>query len=339
MSSATPANLASTVRASRVVTSSWGLAWRRFKRHKVALVGGSVVLLFALLAVAAPWISPYDYRDQNRQLRLSAPSMDLSPQMATEKCLVSSTVFWECGVHPFGTDDLGRDILTRVLHGGRISLMVGFVAAFLSTLLGSLLGAFAGYTGGKLDSIISRFVDIMLSLPQIPLLLILSALLSNRQVALGQMLDQALGDAKSIVIIITVIISFSWMSTARLVRGEVLSLKQREFSDAAKALGASHLRIVLRHLLPNAVAVIIVQFSLMMGEAILVESGLSFLGLGIQPPAVSWGNMLAGAQGLLFRTNGIYVALFPGFFIFLTVLCFNLLGDGLRDAMDPRSIR
>ena len=339
MSSSTPALSPRAKRSSRDVTSSWGLAWQRFKRHKVALGGGFVVFLFALLAVAAPWLSPYDYRDQNRQLRFSAPSLELSQQLATEKCLVPRMAFWECGVHPFGTDQLGRDTLTRVFHGGRISLLVGFFAAFLSTLLGSLLGAFAGYAGGKLDSVISRFVDIMLSLPQIPLLLILSALLSNREVVLGQILDQMLGGSKSIVIIITVIIAFSWMTAARLVRGEILSLKQREFSDAARALGASHLRIVLRHLLPNAVAVIIVQFSLMMGEAILVESGLSFLGLGIQEPAVSWGNMLSGAQGFLFRTNGVYQAIFPGLFIFLTVLCFNLLGDGLRDAMDPRNIR
>jgi len=315
------------------------LAWRRLSRHKVALLGGTVVLVFALLVTLAPWISPYDFRDQNRLLRFSSPTLALSSSLSTEKCLTPSTVVWECGIHPFGTDQLGRDILTRVLYGGRVSLLVGFVGALLSTILGSILGAFAAYIGGVVDMVISRLIDIMLSMPQIPLLLILSALLSNRQVALGQVLDEWLGSSKSIFIIITVFISFYWMATARLVRGEVLSLKQREFSDAARALGGSHWRIVLRHLLPNAMAVIIVQFSLMMGEAILVESGLSFLGLGIQPPAVSWGNMLSGAQGFLFRTNGIWLAVFPGLFIFLTVLFFNLMGDGLRDALDPRSVR
>jgi len=326
-------------RISPASNSSWALAWRRFRRHKVALGGGAVVLTFVLLALFSPWISPYDYRNQNLSLRFQAPDLSLAASAQADKCLQPRTLLWECGVHPFGTDQLGRDVLTRVLHGGRVSLLVGFLAAFLSTLLGSLLGAFAGYIGGVIDSIISRFIDIMLSLPQIPLLLILSALLSNRDVALGQWLDDWLGGSKSIIIIISVIILFSWMGTARLVRGEILSLKQREFSDAARALGSSHWRVVVRHLIPNAMAVIIVQFSLMMGESILVESGLSFLGLGIQPPAVSWGNMLSGAQGFLFRTNGIFIAVFPGLFIFLTVLCFNLLGDGLRDALDPRSVR
>lgn len=315
------------------------LAWRRLSRHRVALVGATVVFVFAVMAILAPWISPYDFRDQNRLLRFSSPSLALSERLSSEKCLTPSTLVWPCGIHPFGTDQLGRDILTRVLYGGRVSLLVGFVGALLSTILGSILGAFAAYIGGILDMVISRLIDIMLSMPQIPLLLILSALLNNREVALGQLLDEWLGGSKSIFIIITVFISFYWMATARLVRGEVLSLKQREFSDAARALGGSHFRIVLRHLLPNAMAVIIVQFSLMMGEAILVESGLSFLGLGIQPPAVSWGNMLSGAQGFLFRTNGIWLAIFPGLFIFLTVLFFNLMGDGLRDALDPRSVR
>jgi len=339
MVSAAPSTAAPRREQPQRATSSWALAWQRFSRHKVGIAGGAVVLFFAIVALGAPWISPYDFRDQNRLLRFSTPTLELSTRMSSEKCLVENTLLWACGIHPFGTDQLGRDTLTRVLYGGRVSLLVGFVGALLSTVLGSLLGAFSAYIGGKVDVVISRLIDIMLSMPQIPLLLILSALLNNRQVALGQVLDGLLGGSKSVVIIITVFILFYWMATARLVRGEVLSLKQREFSDAARALGSSHLRIILHHLLPNAMAVIIVQFSLMMGEAILVESGLSFLGLGIQPPAVSWGNMLSGAQGFLFHTNGIYMAVFPGLFIFLTVLCFNLLGDGLRDALDPRSVR
>ena len=239
-------------------------------------------------------------------------------------------------MHPFGTDDLGRDILTRVLHGGRVSLLVGFTAAFASTLLGSLVGALAGYWGGFLDAVVSRFIEIMLSIPQLPLLLILVGLLANPEVKLATILGDLLGGSKSIVIIIVVIIALSWMSTARLVRGQVLSLRQREFVEAAKALGTPNGRIVFRHLLPNTVSVIIVQATLMTGEAILIESGLSFLGLGIQPPAVSWGNMLSRAQGFLYYPNGVYIAFFPGLFILLTVLCANFVGDGLRDALDPR---
>jgi peptide/nickel transport system permease protein len=213
---------------------------------------------------------------------------------------------------------------------------VGFVAAIASTLLGSALGALAAYFAGRLDTLISRFTDIMLSIPTFPLLLILTGLLANRDLPLSAYLSDVLGPAKSIVIIITVIVALSWMGTTRLVRGEILSLREREFIDAARAIGASHTRIILHHLLPNTLHLIIVQATLMIGEAILIESGLSFLGLGIQPPAVSWGNMLSRAQEFFYYPNGIYIALFPGLFIFLTVLCFNFVGDGLRDALDPR---
>jgi peptide/nickel transport system permease protein len=336
--------------------STWQLVWRRFRRHKLAILGTSVVLLFILLAIFAPWLSPYDFTYQNRHLLLRqcgelpagqigsprpcAPSFAIpqDPQLVGE-CVRPAVLFWPCGVHPFGTDDLGRDLLTRVLHGGRISLTVGFVAALVATLLGTLLGGIAAYFGGPLDAVLSRFTDMMLSVPTLPLLLILTGLLASRDVPLTDYLGQVFGSSKSVFVIIVVIVVLSWMSTARLVRGEVLSLRERDFTEAAHSIGASHARIILRHMLPNAIAVVIVQATLQVGDAILTESGLSFLGLGIQPPAVSWGNMLAGAQDFVFTPNGIYMAFFPGLFIFLTVLCFNFLGDGLRDALDPRGKR
>jgi peptide/nickel transport system permease protein len=301
------------------------------------MLGGAILLILIIGAILAPYLTPYDYARQNRRALFSAPSLGVPEDPALiGRCVRPSVLGWRCGAHPFGTDDLGRDILARVLQGGRVSLTVGFVAAILSTMLGALIGALAGYWGGLTDSVVSRFVDIMLSIPQLPLLLILVGLLANPQVRLASLLSESLGDSKSIVIIVLVIILMSWMRTARLVRGQILSLREREYTEAARALGASNTRIILRHLLPNTVSVIIVEATLMTGEAILIESGLSFLGLGIQPPAVSWGNMLSRAQEFLYYPNGIYIALFPGLFIFLTVLCANFVGDGLRDALDPR---
>jgi len=315
-------------------SSTWRLAWRRFRRHRLALFGGAVIFLLVAGAIFAPWLSPYEFSRTNLRLRFHPPS--LRPAEIQSRCVRPQALFWKCGVHPFGTDDLGRDILTRVLYGGRVSLLVGFAAGLASTILGALIGATVAYFGRGLDAVVSRFVDTMLSIPQFPLLLILTGLLASREVSVAVFLSEALGEAKSIVIIIVVITLLSWMGAFRLVRGEVLSLREREFILAARAAGASRTRIILRHLIPNSAHVLIVQATLMVGEAILIESGLSFLGLGIQPPAVSWGNMLSRAQEYLYYPNGIYIALFPGLFIFLTVLCFNFLGDGLRDALDPR---
>ena len=316
--------------------SYWRYAWRRFRRHRLALGAGIVLLVLIMGAIFAPWLTPYQYSRQNRSNMFAAPSLSVPDDQVADKCARPQVLWWRCGVHPFGTDDLGRDILARVLHGGRVSLIVGFSAAFISTLLGTLIGAIAGYWGGALDALTSRLIEIMLSIPQLPLLLILVGLLANPEVRFGVILTGFLGDSKSIVMIIVVIILLSWMSTARLVRGQVIALRQRDFVEAARAVGASRVRIVLRHLLPSVTSVIIVQATLMTGEAILIESGLSFLGLGIQPPAVSWGNMLSRAQGFLYYPNGVYIAFFPGLFILLTVLCANFVGDGLRDALDPR---
>jgi peptide/nickel transport system permease protein len=320
--------------------AGWKMTWRRFRRHKVAMIGGSIILVFIFLAIFAPLISPYDPARSNLTLIRTAPSFDapLEPTLA-RGCNTTQALLWKCGVHPFGTDDLGRDILTRVMYGGRVSLLVGFVAAIAGSIIGTLFGAIAALWGGAADSIISRFVEIMLSIPQLPLLLIIVGILSNPSLALTIRLKDMFGDSLSIVIIISVIVALSWMGITRLVRGEILSLREREYVDAAHALGFSKLRIIVRHLIPNVSHVIIVQTTLQVGEAILVESGLSFLGLGIQPPAVSWGSMLALAQSYLFYPNGVFIAFFPGIFIILTVLAFNFLGDGMRDALDPRSVQ
>ncbi|MBI1730004.1 ABC transporter permease [Candidatus Acetothermia bacterium] len=336
--------------------SAGQLAWRRFRRHKGAIVGISFITFFVLVAILAPILSPYEPTEQNRQLLLRecgglppgqfgaahpcGPITEVpSDSRLVGHCIRPEVLIWECGLHPLGTDQLGRDILTRVMYGGRVSLIVGFVAALAATLLGAMLGGFAAFFGGRIDVLISRFIDIMLSIPTLPLLLITSGLLATSDAAFIKNMRAALGDSESIVIIILVIVLLSWMSTARLVRGEILSLRERDFIQAAHSMGFSKLRIIVRHLLPNTMHLIIVQATLWVGDAILTESGLSFLGFGIKEPTVSWGNMLAMAQDLIFQPNGIFVALFPGICIFLTVLCFNFLGDGLRDALDPRGRR
>ncbi len=274
----------------------WQLAWMRFTRHRLALIGGGVALLLSLAAVAAPWIAPYNPEKIALVSRWKAPSVR----------------------HPFGTDELGRDVLSRAVYAGRISLAVGYVSALGVALAGAVAGVVAGYYGGLTDSVIMRLVDILLSLPTIPLYLIMAALIP------GGGVDR----------IILIFMLFGWTGVSRLVRAQVLSLKEQDFVEAARALGASQMRVMLRHLIPNAMAPIIVATTLAVGGFILAESGLSYLGLGIQPPTPSWGNMLQRAQEYVW--NASWLAVFPGVLIFVTVLSFNFLGDGLRDALDPR---
>jgi peptide/nickel transport system permease protein len=212
---------------------------------------------------------------------------------------------------------LGHDVLTRLLYAGRISLTVGFSAAVASAVVGTLVGGLAGFYGGRLDNILMRFTDIMFSLPDLPILIILSRYMG--------------GSVLGIILVLSV---FAWMGTARLVRGELLKLRTQDFTEAARAIGASDSRILLRHLIPNSLAPVIVAATLTVGGAILSEAALSFLGIGIQPPTPSWGNMLQNAQDFIWNTP--WLAIWPGAMIFLTVLCFNFLGDGLRDALDPR---
>lgn len=276
--------------------SYWQIAWRRFLKHRLALIGGTAAIGLTLMAVLAPWIAPHSFDKINLQERWVAPTL----------------------MNAFGTDELGRDVLTRIMFAGRISLVVGYVTAAAISISGALIGAVAAFYGGWVDSALMRLVDVLISVPVLPLYLILAALIPG-------------GGVGRIVLIFTV---FGWTTVARLVRGQILSLKSADFVEAGRAMGASEARIILRHLIPNALAPVIVAATLTVGNAILAESGLSFLGLGIQPPTPSWGNMLTRAQEYLLKAS--WLAVFPGLFIFLTVLSFNFLGDGLRDALDPR---
>ncbi len=268
--------------------------WKRLRTNRLALAGGAIVLLMFLLAAAASWTGR-DPGAINIAHSLEAPS-------------------W---TFPLGTDDLGRDVLTRILYGARISLLVGFVAVGIATVIGILLGALAGYYGRWVDSLVMRFVDIMLCFPTFFLILAVIAFLEP-----------------SIWNIMIIIGLTSWMGVARLVRAEFLSLRERDFVQAARALGAPDARIIFRHLLPNALSPVLVSATLGVAGAILTESALSFLGIGVQPPTPSWGNMLiAGKQTL---GTAWWLSAFPGLAILITVLGYNLLGEGIRDALDPR---
>lgn len=271
------------------------LLLKRVLSNKLALSGLVFILIIITIAIFAPSISPHDPYKINVYKVLEPPSKE----------------------HLFGTDELGRDVLSRILYGARVSLKVGFIAMGIAILTGTLLGAIAGYYGGIIDSIIMRIVDVMLSFPTLFLILAVVAVLEP-----------------SIYIIMVVIGLTGWMDVARLVRAEVLSLKEREFVLAARAMGASSARIIFKHILPNALYPVIVAATFSVGGAILIESGLSFLGLGIQPPEPSWGGILSVGKDYI--TVAWWMSLFPGIAIFLTVLSFNLLGEALRDALDPK---
>jgi peptide/nickel transport system permease protein len=271
------------------------LFWQRFKKNRLALAGGIVVIVLFLIAIFADILAPYDPDDIDRRHILEPPSIR----------------------HPFGTDDLGRDVLSRMIYGSRISLAVGFVAVGISTIIGIILGALAGYYGGWTDRIIMRMIDIMLSIPTFFLILAVIAFVGP-----------------GIWNIMIVIGLTSWMSVARLVRAEFLSLKEREFVLAAKALGAGDMRIIFGHMMINSMAPVFVSAVLGVAAAILVESALSFLGIGIQPPIPSWGNILTLGKDNI--EIAWWLSVFPGLAILITVLSYNLVGEGLRDALDPR---
>jgi peptide/nickel transport system permease protein len=275
--------------------------WRRFKRHKLALISVIVLVLLYLIAIFGPMLSPYSF-DKIDYTGAQPPSIQ----------------------HPLGTDELGRDEMTRIMYGGRISLMVGIVVAILSAGIGTIVGMIAGFYGGRVDNILMRFTDMMLALPLLPLLMVAGLVVAQLKI----------DSMWAIVVILGVL---EWMAVARLVRSSFLALREKEFVEAARAMGASDWRIITKHLLPNSIAPIVVNTTLVVGAAIIVESVLSFLGFGIQPPTPSWGNMLSDARSTMVLYPWLMWS--PGIAIVLTVLSVNFLGDGLRDALDPTQVR
>jgi peptide/nickel transport system permease protein len=254
-------------------------------------------------------------------------------RMALASALVLIGLGVAAAAHPLGTDELGRDELVRLLYGGRVSLLVGLATAVISAVIGTLIGLVAGYYGGVLDSLLMRLTDTVIALPLLPLLIVLAAVDLSK---LGVPADLATSPEASLYRIILIISLVGWTTVARLVRGAALTLRERDFVLAAIGQGASGPRIMLRHILPNAISPIIVATTLSVGTIILLESVLSFLGLGIQPPLASWGNMLTNAQELIYEAP--MLAVWPGLAIFVTVIAFNFLGDGLQDALDPKAI-
>jgi peptide/nickel transport system permease protein len=276
--------------------SEWSQAWRRFRANRIAVGGLVVILLLAVMAIFAPFISPYDPIDEIfRGMRGGSPTL----------------------AHPFGYDHLGRDLLSRVIFGTRVALLVGLLATGIAVTLGVVIGAVAGYLGSWEDTLISRVIDTLMAFPIIALLVVLAAVLGP-----------------SLVTTVVVIGMTGWARFARVVRADIMSLKATDFVTAARAVGVRDWRIIWRHLLPNVMGPIIVLATLGIGGIIILESALSFLGLGIRPPNPSWGGTLSDGRAFILRYP--HIAFFPGLMIVITVLAFNFLGDGLRDALDPR---
>lgn len=278
----------------------WTRAWHRFRRNRLGMLATSVFLFLVLLAISADLIvaivTRHSYSDQSLIDAFKSP---LSPG------------------YLLGADELGRDVLTRAIYGSRVSLSVAGLTVLIALTIGTVIGAVAGFYGGKIDAILMRFVDVVIALPGLFVLILISTFFSP-----------------NVFVLAGVIASLSWTGISRLVRGEVLSVKARDYIDAARLIGASNKRILIRHILPNVVNVMIVWASLTIGGIILIEAALSYLSFGIQPPLPSWGNMLTNSQQYIYHS--ITLVFIPGFFIFITVLSVNLMGNALRDALDPR---
>jgi peptide/nickel transport system permease protein len=287
------------------------LTWRRFRRHKMAMFGAAVLVLLFVYSFGGALLFPESYANYaDTPLRLNPPDAQ----------------------HPFGTDTIGRDVLARTVYGGQISLLIGLFAVLIENVIGILVGALAGYYGGIVDSLLMRITETMLNIPEIFLLIVMAKFFGGEIPNLVLLGREYSG---SVIVIVLIIGLTSWMYLARIVRAEFLSLKENEFILAARATGTSNFEIIFRHILPNSIAPIIVSATLGVANAILSEAYISFLGLGVQPPTATWGNMLDGANNYL--ESAPWLWFFPGLLILLTVLSINFLGDGLRDALDPHS--
>lgn len=291
--------------STRPPESLGALVWRRFLRHRLAVVS-IVALMVMVLSASLASFSPYTATEQNPTNAFQPPS----------------------AAHWFGTDELGRDVFTRILYGGQVSLAVGIFSTLLAIVVGVVVGALAGYYGGWLDNVLMRITDTFLTLPATFVLILLTALL--RETAFAQLRN-------SVAVVVIVIGVLAWMWPARLVRGLFLTLRERDFVSASRALGAGDARVIFLHILPNCLGPLLVNATLEMAFAIITESGLSYLGFGVQPPTPSWGNILASAQIHVFKAP--WLAVFPGLAIFITVMSINFIGDGLRDAFDPYVVR
>src|SRR5438105_3481363 len=282
-----------------LVRSQWHLFWRRFLRHRMAVISAVVLLAIIVVCFGARFFAPFPKNHQNLALGAKSPSLK----------------------HWFGTDDLGRDQVTEIMYAGQISLRIGLAVALLSTVVGTFLGALAGYFSRWTDQFLMRATDLFLVVPAIAIL---------------AMAIKKFGNSTTTIVLI--LAGLGWMYIARVVRSQVLSIKEKEYIEAAKASGASHFRIIVRHLLPNTIGPILVNATLAIAAAIITESTLSFLGFGVQPPTTSWGRMLADAEGYV-GTHKAYLIYFPGLALLIVVLAVNFIGDGLRDAFDPQARR
>lgn len=300
--------------------SLWELAFKRFLRHRAAVAGSIGLLMIILFVVVGSFLYTSEYVNTVDVInRLQPPSWLLNPPTMD---------------HPMGTDSTGRDILARIIYGGQISLVIGFLAVAVSLVVGVIVGALAGYYGGLVDAVLMRFTEAMLAIPSLLLLIVVSKMLLG-QVPTLHILGRDISG--SVIIVILVIGLFGWMYEARIVRSSFLAVREQEFITAARALGVKDNRIMWKHILPNVLAPIIVNATLGLAVAIITEAYVSFLGLGVQDPTPSWGNILN--QAISFMVRGVWwLWVFPSLMIILTLLCVNFVGDGLRDALDPRSL-
>jgi peptide/nickel transport system permease protein len=306
------------------------VVFRRFRRHRLAVISLILISFIFFASLLAPVIAPFE-RDT---IDLSSNSRPAPP----------GTVDSAGRVHYLGIDHLGRDLFTRVLYAARVSMSIAILVVLITETFGSFVGAMAGYYGGVTDSVISRIIEFMLTIPQLPILLIISAILLRRDVViplpgfvnsfLSALLLAPPREAQKVVVLVFILVLFGWLGAARLMRGMALSLSKQDFVEALRAAGASDARIIFRHIIPNGIAPILVNASLALGGVIVLESALSFLGLGVQDPTPTWGNMLATSQSYMFQHP--WLPLVPGVMLVIVSIGFNFIGDGLRDALDPR---